>query len=393
MILTIVIDPSLSLPLARALFFLCAGLLLYTYLLYPLVLALMALLNKNRPRSAEYEPTVSLLICAYNEEAGIAEKLRNTLLLDYPKDKLEIVVISDGSCDRTEEIVQTFSAQGVRLLRTSRRLGKTNAQNEAIACCTGEIVVFSDATTTYDRSALRILAAAYHDPRVGAVSGRYQYLDPDGSSPTGVGSSAFWNYENQIKYLQSRILTLTGCCGCIYSVRRHLYTALPADIISDLVQPLQIIKQGYAVVFEDRALAFEVPTETSQQELTMRIRVITRGMRGILSVRSLLNPLRHPWIAFQLISHKVMRWFVPFYLIGLFVSSVLLAGQPAFAILLAAQLLLYLVALLSLAAPLHRLWKPLGIPLYFCTLNFAALISLFELLRGRNYVVWETVRS
>lgn len=393
MILTILIDSAVPLAIARALFSVSAGLLLYTYFLYPLLLALIAFIVKRKPRTLDYEPKLSLLVCAYNEEAGIAEKLQNTLLLDYPQDKLEIVVISDGSSDRTEEIVRTFSAEGVRLLRTSRRLGKTNAQNEAITHCTGEIIVFSDATTTYDRAALRRLAAAYHDPRVGAVSGRYQYLDPGGSSPTGGGSSAFWNYENQIKYLQSRILTLTGCCGCIYSVRRHLYTALPADIISDLVQPLHIIKQGYVVAFEDRALAFEVPTVTSQQELTMRVRVITRGMRGLLSVRSLLNPLRHPWIAFQLISHKLLRWFVPFYLMGLLVASILLAGERPFAVILAAQIFLYLVALLSLAAPLHRIWKPLGIPLYFCTLNFAALISLFELLRGRNYIIWETVRS
>jgi hypothetical protein len=187
-------------------------------------------------------------------------------------------------------------------------------------------------------------------------------------------------------------MTITGCCGCIYSIRRAAYTELAPDIISDLVQPLHVILKGYRVVFESRALAFEATTETSRQEFRMRVRIITRAMRGILSVRQLLNPLRHAWVSFQLVSHKLLRWMVPFYLLGLLLMSGLLANHPFFRLVFVLQALFYLSALLALVVPLHKISKILGVPLYFCTLNVAALVSLVELIRGRRYVVWETVR-
>ncbi|MBW4028569.1 MAG: glycosyltransferase family 2 protein [Acidobacteria bacterium] len=367
-------------------------LLLYVYVLYPLLLAAIACLFRKRQPLPGYEPTLSVLICAYNEADGIAEKLNHTLELDYPADKLEILVVSDGSTDDTEAIVGRFSDPRIRLLRSSRRLGKTNAQNEGVRQCNGEVIVFSDATAKYQKDALKFLAANYQDPTVGAVSGRYQYFDEHGMSPSGAGSILFWSYENNIKSLQSRISTITGCCGCIYSVRRSAFTELPADIISDLVQPLKIIQQRFKVVFEDRALAYEATTMSSEQEWTMRVRVITRAMRGILSVRELLNPLKYGWVSFQLLSHKVLRWFVPFYLLGLLIGSALLLHDARFLPLFVLQGMFYALALSSLAVPVHRYFKLLGLPLYFCILNLAALMSLMQLIRGRNYTVWETVR-
>jgi hypothetical protein len=204
---------------------------------------------------------------------------------------------------------------------------------------------------------------------------------------------AFWNYENFIKMMQSRISTISGCCGCIYSVRRAAYTPLLPDVISDLVQPLWAIQKGYRVVFEDRALAYEETTKSSKEEFSMRVRVVTRGIRGILSVPGLLNPMKHCWVSFQLISHKVLRWMVPFFLLLLFASNAALCNHPWYGKLFALQIAFYGFALLTLFVPLHRIWKPLGTPLYFCTLNAAALRSILEVTRGRKYVVWETVRS
>jgi cellulose synthase/poly-beta-1,6-N-acetylglucosamine synthase-like glycosyltransferase len=176
------------------------------------------------------------------------------------------------------------------------RRGKTHAQNEGVKACNGEIVVFSDATTIYHPLALRYLACNYEDLTVGAVSGRYQYFDPEGRSPTGSGTIAFWNYENWIKALQSRIKTITGCCGCIYSVRRSVYTELPDNIISDLVQPLWVISKGYRVLFDDRALAYEETTKSTGEEFSMRVRVVTRAMRGLWTVADLLKPWKHAWV-------------------------------------------------------------------------------------------------
>lgn len=383
---------SLWTDLARILFLGSLFLLLYVYLFYPVLLAVISRLFHSKEASLGYEPTLSVLICAYNEAGGIAAKLQQTLALDYPADKLEIVVVSDGSSDETEEIVRSFSDPRVKLVRSSRRLGKTNAQNEGVRQCKGEVIVFSDATTLYHRAALKYLATNYRNPQIGAVSGRYKYFDEHGNSPSGTGSIMFWEYENMIKTFQSRISTITGCCGCIYSVRRSVFTELPADIISDLVQPLWVIKQGYSVVFEDRALAYEATTTSSRQEWKMRVRVITRAMRGILSVKELLNPVGHPGVAFQLLSHKVLRWFVPLYLLGLLFGSALLLHDPRFAVVFALQVLFYAFALTSLVVPMHRYSSMLGLPLYFCTLNLAALMSLVQLLRGQKYVVWETVR-
>jgi cellulose synthase/poly-beta-1,6-N-acetylglucosamine synthase-like glycosyltransferase len=366
--------------------------LFYVYIGYPALMAVLAALVRRRSNVPGYCPSVSVLIAAYNEEASIHTKITQTLELNYPADKLEILVVSDGSTDRTDEIVRAYRDPRVRLLRTEGRKGKTNGQNEGVKRCRGEIVVFSDATAVYHPEALRYLASHYVDARVGAVSGRYKYFDANGSSPSGLGSIAFWNYENWIKQSQSQVGTLTGCSGCIYSVRKSAYVPLPVEACSDLVEPLNVVKHGYRVAFEPFALAYEETTESTRQEFRMRVRVGTRGMRGVLSVGELLNPGKHPWIAFQLVSHKVMRWLVPLYLLLLFFASGMLIAQPAFRLLFGLQVGFYLLAAASIVIPIHKYSKLLGLPLFFCTLNAAAAVSLFEVMRGHKYTTWETVR-
>jgi cellulose synthase/poly-beta-1,6-N-acetylglucosamine synthase-like glycosyltransferase len=325
--------------------------------------------------------------------ATIRKKLEQTLKLDYPADKLEIIVLSDSSTDRTDEIVRGFSDARVRLLRAPERKGKTNVQNLGVEVARGEVLIFSDATAIYHPLALQYLACNFADPRVGAVSGQCHYFDQAGKSPTGVGTIAFWSYETFIKIMQSRISTIAGCSGCIYAVRRSAYTPLMPEVISDLVQPLWAIQKQYRVIFEDRALAHEETTRSSGQEFSMRVRVVTRGMRGILSVPSLLNPLKHGWVSFQLLSHKVLRWLAPLFLMMLLIGSVALRSQPFYRDSFMLQCAFYGFVLLTLIVPLHRVWTPLGIPLYFCTLNAAAFCGVVEVARGRKYVVWETVRG
>lgn len=377
----------------QIMFWAAAIALFYVYVGYPVLLCLIAPLFRPRKPEPEYSPDISVLIAACNEEASIRQKLEQTLKLDYPSDKVEVLVLSDGSQDGTDEIVTSFADPRVRLVRIPERRGKTNAQNEGVKQARGEILVFSDATTIYHSRALKYLAANYQDPAVGAVSGRYQYFDRNENSPTGLGTIAFWNYENTIKTRQSRISTLTGCCGCIYSVRKNAYTALAPEVISDLVQPLWVIQKGYRVVFEDRALAYEETTESTAEEFAMRVRVITRGMRGLLSVPELLKPWKYPWIAFQLFSHKILRWTVPLLLLLLLAGNLALMSQPYFRALLVLQFGFYALALLQVLVPIHRRWKPLGIPLYFCTLNAAAMLGAIDLLRGKKHVIWQPVRN
>ena len=368
--------------------------LLYAYAGYPLLLALLSVFTRRSRRAAgKYEPTVSILIAAYNEEDSIGRKLNETLALHYPASKLEILVVSDGSSDRTDEIVRSCPDPRVRLLRVEGRRGKTNAQNQGVRLCRGEIIVFSDATATYHPDSILRLVEPYADLRVGAVSGRYKYFDLESASPTGLGSIAFWNYENVIKTLQSRLGTLTGCSGCIYSVRKSCYVPLPDDACSDLVEPLNVVKGGHRVAFAPEALAFEEATATSGQEFRMRVRVATRGMRGVLSVAELLKPWRRPWTAFQLFSHKIMRWLVPVFLILIFLSNLFLLSRPEYQVLMGLQTAFYVFALFSLAMPVHKRWKPLGLPLFFCTLNAAAAVALWEVIRGNRYTTWETIRN
>ena len=378
---------------AAAVFWIAAFLLIYVYAGYPLLLAIIGLFIRGKRPEQGYYPQLSVLIAAYNEEAAIAEKIKQTLALDYPKEKLEVLVLSDCSTDRTDEIVKSYPDSRVRLVRMAERRGKTSAQNFGIREAQGEVVVFSDATAIYHAKALAYMATNYQDPEVGAVSGRYKYFDPEDQSPTGLGSSAFWNYENLIKMMQSKIRTITGCCGCIYYVRKAAYTDLPDDIISDLVQPLQVIRKGYKVLFEDRALAYEETTKSTKEEFSMRVRVVTRAMRGLLSVSDVLKPWKFTWPAFQLWSHKILRWMVPLFLVAILVSNLFLLDNQFFRAFMVAQLAFYAAALLNMVLPLHRVWKPLGIPLFFCTLNAAALFSMIELSRGKKYVTWQTVRA
>lgn len=371
----------------------CLAVLGYTYVGYPALLLLTGAFCRRRNPEPGYCPSISVLIAAYNEEDNIRMKLEETLALDYPAEKLEVLVLSDSSTDGTDAIVRSFRDSRVRLLRMETRRGKTHAQNEGVKEARGEVLIFSDATTVYHAQALRHLACNYQDAGVGAVTGRNQYFDLEQKSPTGLGTVAFWNYENVIKSMQGRIHTLSGCVGCIYSVRKSVYTELADDVISDLVQPLWVIQKGYRVVFESRAIAHEQTTHSTAEEFSMRVRVVTRGMRGLLSVPQLLNPWKYGWVSFQIYSHKVLRWLAWLFLLGALVSDLFAGNARWVHAVLALQTVFYVAAVLAIVVPVHRHWKVLSIPLYFCTLNAAALVSMFELIRGRKYVVWETLRK
>lgn len=369
--------------------------IVYVYIGYPFLLWIVARMRRKSIPDPSDGFGITMIIAAHNEAAGIRQKLSETLALNYPHHKLQIIVASDGSTDGTDDIVREFESAGVELIRIFPCQGKTNAQNLAVQYAKHEVLVFSDATTQYDVHALRYLVGNYCNPKVGAVSGRYEYYDPSQGSPTALGSITFWSYENWIKKHQSLIRTVTGCCGCIYSVRRKLYTPLPPTVISDLVQPLHVLLQGFNIVFENRALAWEETTENSSDEFRMRVRVITRGMQGLLTVPALLTPWKNPWIAMQLWSHKILRWMVPLFLAFIFAGNILLASNLMFRILLIAQIMFYFTALITAALPATARAKSNGLlilPLYFCLVNAASFLSFIQVIRGRRFTVWQPVR-
>jgi cellulose synthase/poly-beta-1,6-N-acetylglucosamine synthase-like glycosyltransferase len=365
----------------------------FAYVGYSLSIFLIALVVRRPLKKAPIEPRVTFLITAYNEERNLAAKIEQTLSLDYPPELLEIIVASDGSTDKTDSIARSYVDRGVRLVRVEGRVGKTETQNQAVRQAQGEIIIFSDATTRYEHNAIRNIVRNYADEQVGAVSGRYEYYNPTGAS-IGVGSILFWKYENLIKRLQTSIHTITGCCGCIYSVRKSVYQPLPAEIISDLCEPLKVLEKGYRIVFEPDAIAYEETTEETHEEFNMRIRVAVRGMRGLLYMRALFNPFRYGFVSYQLLGHKVMRWFVPVFMLVVLLANLFLLDSWFYRVTLALQLGLYLAAA---AGMLAEKWKirffAISVPLYLVTVNAASLAAMLRVLRGYKAVTWETVRK
>jgi len=379
--------------MAEIIFWLTLGIIFYTYFGYPLFILFLSLFINHKIKKGAIEPTVTILITAYNEEKNIAGKLQNTLSLDYPKGQLEIIVASDASEDHTDEIVKEFAGQGVTLHRVEGRVGKTETQNQTVKIAKGDIIIFSDATTKYKKDAIRKIVRNYNDPSIGAVSGRYEYVNPT-EAPVGLGTILFWKYENSVKSRQTQIKTVTGCCGCIYSVRRSLYEPLRRDIISDLVEPLKILEKGYRIAFEPEAIAYEETTETSGEEFGMRVRVISRGMYGLWHMRTLFNPFKYGFVMFQLFSHKVLRWMIPFLLPILLISNLFLMGYPFYALTFVAQVLFYIGAIGGyLLDKMGKKAKLLALPLYYCVVNAASVAAFFRTIFGKKAVVWETVRK
>jgi len=379
--------------MAEIIFWLTLGIIFYTYFGYPLFILLLSLFINHEIKKGEIEPNITVLITAYNEEKNIVAKLENTLSLDYPKEKLEIIVASDASEDKTDQIVREFSGRGVILHRVEGRVGKTETQNQTVKIAKGDIVIFSDATTKYKKDAIRKIVRNYDDSSIGAVSGRYEYVNPTGA-PVGLGTILFWKYENSVKSGQTRIETVTGCCGCIYSVRKSLYEPLPREIISDLVEPLKILEKGYRIAFEPEAVAYEETTETSEEEFGMRVRVISRGMVGLWYMRKLFNPFKYGFVTFQLFSHKVLRWMIPFLLPFLLISNLFLIGYPFYTLTFVAQILFYIGAMGGyLLDKMGKKAKLLALPLYYCIVNAASVAAFFRTIFGKKAIVWETVRK
>jgi cellulose synthase/poly-beta-1,6-N-acetylglucosamine synthase-like glycosyltransferase len=379
--------------MAEIIFWLSLGIIFYTYFGYPLLILFLSLFVNHKIKKGEIEPKVTILITAYNEEKNIAGKLENTLNMDYPKGKFEIIVASDASEDNTDGIVKGFGSQGVTLYRVEGRVGKTETQNQTVKMAKGDIVIFSDATTKYKKDAVRKIVRNYNDPSIGAVSGRYEYVNPTGA-PVGLGTILFWKYENSVKSRQTRIETITGCCGCIYSVRKSLYEPLPREIISDLVEPLKILEKGYRIAFEPEAVAYEETTESSKEEFGMRVRVISRGMYGLWYMRKLFNPLKYGFVTFQLFSHKVLRWMIPFMLPFLLISNLFLVSNPFYVLTLVAQILFYIGAMGGyLLDKMGKKAKLLALPLYYCVVNAASVAAFIRTIFGKKAIVWETVRK
>ncbi len=371
-------------------FWFSLGLLLYIYVGYPLFVWALATLFGQAPTRKPITPFVSLLIPSYNEEAHIDAKLQNSLALDYPKDRLEIIVASDGSTDRTNAIVERYRGRGVKLLAMRDNIGKAAMLDRTVPLVRGEIVVFSDTSSELEPDALRILMQSFADSRVGCVSGLYRLKV--GSDLRAQGEGLYWRYETFIKQQESRLHSILGAHGAFYAIRKPLFQRLEEGSINDdYLIPMRIVEQGYRAVYEPGAKSWEHEATSVEGEFARRRRIAAGNCQQINALRSLLNPLRG-WVALCFFSHKVLRTLAPLLMIGTLISSWWLP-RPLGALALILQGLLYASAYAGyLCQRRGKSVRWLSPPLYFCLGNLAMLAGLIKFVVSRQRPSWERAR-
>jgi cellulose synthase/poly-beta-1,6-N-acetylglucosamine synthase-like glycosyltransferase len=375
-------------------FWSAVGLVIYTYLLFPLLQLARGLLRRRNPALGEPTPRVTMVICAHNEAESIGEKIENILSLDYPEDRLDVVIASDGSDDGTDDIVRRFAGRRVQLLSLPRQ-GKIPALNTAVRAASGEILVFSDANSLYARDAIRALLRPFADPQVGGVAGDQRYEESGGASGESSGERAYWDFDRKLKEWQSRAGSVTSATGAIYAIRSALFGPVPGGVTDDFWVSTGVIDRGYRLVFAPDAIAYERPAASSGAEFRRKVRVITRGLRGVLLRRRLLNPFRYGFYSLQLFSHKVLRRLVVLPLLVLLATSPWLwQAGPLYQAALIGQVGVYgLAAVAALLGPRRARSKLFTIPFFFCMVNLAALKAALNVARGHRIDSWQPTRS
>ncbi|WP_162250417.1 MULTISPECIES: glycosyltransferase family 2 protein [unclassified Lysobacter] len=364
----------------------------YVYAGYPVLAIALARIRPRAPRKQAITPSVTVIITAYNEEKDIAQKVRNVLALDYPRQQIDVIVASDASSDGTDRVVRGLDARNVRLLRIEGRQGKTACQNAAAAAASGDILLFTDATTRIETHALRAITRNFHDPSVGCVAGRLSYVAQQDDA-TGQGGTSYWNYEIMLRMAESDLGSLIGVSGCLYAVRRSAYREIAPELISDFVVAMVVREQGLRTVLEPDAMCYEQTLDHPDRELAMRVRVGMRSLSALASQKRFLNPFRFGAFAWQLWSHKLLRYLSPVFWMLALLANLALALQGRYVWLLALQLALLFSGLLGFTTlRLSGKSRFLTKPYYFLLTNLASAVSLFRFLRGERIVTWTPQR-
>jgi cellulose synthase/poly-beta-1,6-N-acetylglucosamine synthase-like glycosyltransferase len=380
--------------LSISLTLLCVGFIGFHFFGYPLLLWSLA---RSRPRpvkQAPIEPAVSLIILAYNEETVIADKIKNSLDLKYPRERLEIIVVTDGSEDATPGIVEKFRPEGVTLLHSPERKGKGAAINRGVQAASGDILVFSDANAIYSADTIEKLARNFNDPEVGAVSGRKTVVQTQAAITQSEGF--YWRYESAIKRMESLISSTVGVVGEMMSIRRELFRPIPPSVINDDFCLMHtVLRQGYRVIYEPDAVCWEVSAQNMKDE-NVRRRRINAGRFQVL-FRPDLWPWNQPLVLFQLISHKFLRLLLPQFMLGAWLGNLAVLAMPsppgAMVWLFIAQCLFYGCALLGwLGERKGRRWKIPAIVYYITSGALTSLDGLTRYLTGKQTVLWEKAR-
>lgn len=376
------------------LFWVAAAALASGHLLVPLALRALRPLLRRAVAKRPIEPSVSVVIGASNEERHIAAKIEDCLRFDYPPALLEILVISDGSTDRTNAVLAQVRDPRVRVHVLPERLGKAHAQNVGAGLARHEVLFFTDATTTHPPDILRRLLPNLADPGVGCASGRPVFRTDSGG--VSRGAETRFAFEMQSRDALGSIFSLLGAQDCVYAVPRALYRPVRPDLDGGFVGPLLILEAGRRTVYEPEALAYvERPAPDIGSEFARRSRIVLRGMRGLMALRRLLNPFAHPAMASALVFTRLLRWLTPIFLVVLLAANLTLYDRPFYRFTLAAQGAFYALALGGYVAQRARVALPsvLALPFYFCLLAASAAAGLWRLVRGETGQTWQTLRT
>lgn len=367
----------------------------YGILLYFLIKIKRILKGKKEIPQVDFNnlPTCTLVVAAYNEQDFIREKIANTLALNYPKDKLRLLFITDGSNDKTPEIIAGYPE--IKLMHENGRSGKIAAVHRAVKEVDSDIIVFTDANTFLNKDALINICRHYSDEKVGAVAGEKRVHADEQADASAAGEGFYWKYESTLKKWDSELYSVVGAAGELFSVRRSLYEPVSRDtILDDFMISMLIAEQGYKIVYEPDAYATETASENVTEELKRKVRIAAGGIQSVIWLKSLFNIFKYGTLSFQYISHRVLRWTItPFLLILAFILNIIivLPGNELFySLILAAQILFYVLAWLGFLLEKRQLRvKILFIPYYFCVMNYAVIAGLIRYFKREQSSVWE----
>ncbi len=377
-------------------------LIFYAFIGYGIVLFFLVRLRRffKGKRSIRFDvkdtlPSCTLIVAAYNEEDFIEAKIKNTLALNYPKEKISFLFVTDGSTDKTAEIISRYPA--IKLMDSAGRHGKIAAVQRAVGTVTTETIVFTDANTFLNANAVIKLCRHYADPKVGAVAGEKR-VHVDGKSDATAGEGFYWKYESKLKIWDSELNSVVGAAGELYSVKTALYESVhPDSIIDDFMISMLIAKKGYRIVYEPEAYATETSSANIKEELKRKIRIAAGGLQSILWMKSLLLPFKQPLLSFQYISHRVLRWtVVPFLMVAALILNILIVFQThvlVYMLILFAQVVFYILGLLGWLMEKQQIKiKALFIPYYFGVMNYAVIAGIFRYLFGGQSAAWEKAK-
>jgi biofilm PGA synthesis N-glycosyltransferase PgaC len=385
----------------ETIFFISCFLIFYNYAGYALIARALNAVKKitkgPAKKTADFYPTVSFIVAAFNEEDFIAQKAVNSLQQEYPGDKIEYIFITDGSTDRTADIISA-GYPSIRLLHEDERKGKSAAVNRAVLQARHDILIFSDANTHLNQQAVKNIARHYIDEKVGGVSGEKKVIPATGNrDEVGAGEGFYWKYESFLKKVDSEFYSVVGAAGELFSLRKNLYEPIPDKVIlDDFIISLRAAGKGYRILYEPAAYAMESPSFSVAEEHKRKIRISAGGFQSIGMLWPLLLFWRQPALSFLYISHRVLRWTLsPLCFILAFLSNGVLVFLPGvfFKVFFAAQALFYVLAIAGkFAQPGSRLYKVLRLPYYFVFMNISVIQGFFRFLKGRQAATWEKAR-